>query len=235
MSERRYTDAEVAEIFQRAAEAQHTSQPSLPMAEGMTLAQIQEIGREAGFAPEHLSYAATALERQTAKSERRFLGLPIGVGLTVDFGRRLSDAEWDKLVVDLRETFDAKGVLKHEGSFRSWTNGNLQALLEPTETGQRLRIRTIKGDARGLMLGGLAMFAAGAITAIAAVVNGGAADPGMMSSLGTLAAIGTGMFGAGALRLPGWARLRRRQMEQIAARATAAASAERLPDIHTQS
>ena len=234
MSERRYSDAEVAEIFQRAAEAQHTSQPALPSAQGMTLAQIQEIGREAGFAPEHLVYAAKAIELTPQKSERRFLGLPIGVGLTVDLGRRLSDPEWDKLVVDLRETFDAKGVLKHEGSFRSWTNGNLQALLEPTETGQRLRIRTMKGDARGLMIGGLAMFGAGAISAVGAIMNGGMADPGMMSALGTLAAMGTGMLGAGALRLPGWARLRRRQMEQIATRVTVAQSAGRLPDVHDE-
>jgi len=30
-----------------------------------------------------------------------------GVGRTVDLERRLTDAEWDQLVVDLRETFDA--------------------------------------------------------------------------------------------------------------------------------
>ena len=93
----------------------------------------------------------------------------------------------------------------------------------------------MKGDARGLMIGGLAMFGAGAISAVGAIMNGGMTDPGMMSALGTLAAMGTGMLGAGALRLPGWARLRRRQMEQIATRVTVAQSAGRLPDIHEES
>ena len=234
MSERRYSDAEVAEIFERAAEAQHTSQPALPSAQGMTLSQIQEIGREAGFAPEHLIYAAKAIELTPQKSERRFLGLPIGVGLTVDLGRRLSDSEWDKLVVDLRETFDAKGVLKQEGSFRSWTNGNLQAMLEPTETGQRLRIRTVKGDARGMIMGGLAMFGMGVVTAGAAIAGGATGDAGMMTALGSLAAIGTAMFTAGGLRLPAWAKLRRRQMTQIAERVTAVQGTSRLPDIHDE-
>jgi hypothetical protein len=231
MTGRRYSDEEVARIFQLAAEAQHTNQPALPPAEGMTLEQIQEIGREVGFSPGQLSQAANAIELQPQPSGRRFLGFPIAVGLSVDFGRRLSDAEWDRLVIDLRETFDAKGVLKHEGSFRSWSNGNLQALLEPTETGQRLRIRTMKGDARGLMIGGIAMFGVGAITALTSVITGASSDVGMMSSLGTLTALGAGMFGAGALRLPPWARLRRRQMEEIVARTATGSGRARIPDI----
>ena len=58
------------------------------------------------------------------------------------------------------------------------------------------------------------------------------ADVGMMTALGSLAAMGTAMFAAGGLRLPGWARLRRQQMEQVAARATTIESGERLPDLH---
>ena len=44
MTERRYSDEEVAAIFERAAEAQHTSPRHLPSGEGMTLTQLQEIG-----------------------------------------------------------------------------------------------------------------------------------------------------------------------------------------------
>ena len=36
----------------------------------------------------------------------------------------------------------ARGHLSEEGPFRQWTNGNLQALLEPTESGQQLRLKT---------------------------------------------------------------------------------------------
>ncbi|MEX2153276.1 MAG: hypothetical protein WD825_08045 [Gemmatimonadaceae bacterium] len=45
MTERRFNEAEVAAIFERATEAQQTGQRQLPSGEGMTLAQLQEIGR----------------------------------------------------------------------------------------------------------------------------------------------------------------------------------------------
>lgn len=232
-SERRFNEAEVAEIFQRAAEAQHTSHPhKLPSSEGMTLVQLQEIGREVGISADQLSYAAKAVERQAQPMERHFLGLPIAVGLTVDIDRKLTDAEWDRLVVDLRETFDARGKLTQEGSFRQWTNGNLQALLEPVTTGHRLRIRTKKGDAQGLIAGGLAMAGFATVAGAAAVATGDLSDTGMLTALGTLFTMGAAMFGFGGLRLPGWARQRRRQMEEVAARTTAAAESDRarLPD-----
>ena len=64
MSERRYNEAEVAAIFERAAEAQQASPQQLPSAEGMTLTDLQEIGREVGFSSEQLARAAKAIELQ---------------------------------------------------------------------------------------------------------------------------------------------------------------------------
>ena len=58
--------------------------------------------------------------------------MPVGVSRTVTSAGNFTEREWERLVVDLRETFDAKGAVKREGSFRQWTNGNLQALVEPT-------------------------------------------------------------------------------------------------------
>jgi hypothetical protein len=232
MTERRYSEAEVAGIFERAAEAQQTegSQHQLSSREGMTLAQLQEIGREVGIAPELVSEAAHAIDRGGQPTSRRFLGLPVGVGRTIDLGRKLSDEEWERFVVDLRETFDARGTLRGEGSLRQWTNGNLQVLLEPTATGHRIRLRTVKGDAVSFIIGGLGMVGVAAAALLAAALRGGVGDAGMMSSLGFLATMGIGMFGLGALRLPGWARLRRRQMEEIAGRIAGVASSRPLLD-----
>ena len=217
MTERRFNEAEVAAILERAAEAQHTGSRQLPSGEGMTLAEVQAIGSEVGIDPRLVAQAATTLDKVGRSTSRRFLGLPIGVGRTIDLGRKLSDDEWERLVVDLRETFDARGTIRHEGSFRQWTNGNLQALLEPTPTGHRVRLRTVKGNAVGWITGGLGIVGVVAVSAVAGGVGG---DIGALSSLGTLGALGVMMFGVGALRLPGWARLRRRQMEEIAGRLT---------------
>ncbi|HEY8165512.1 MAG TPA: hypothetical protein VIF83_08165 [Gemmatimonadaceae bacterium] len=218
MTERRFNEAEVAAIFERAAEAQQTRRVPLASSEGMTLAEIQEIGRDVGIAPEELAQAAKAIAIAGQPSSRYFLGLPIGVGLTVDLDRNLTDQEWERLVSDLRATFDARGKLRQEGSLRQWYNGNLQANVEPTATGHRLRLRTVKGDARGSIGGGLAMLGFAAVAFVTAALRGGFADVGMMTGLATVAATGAAMAGVSAFRLPGWARLRRGQMQEVAAR-----------------
>ena len=215
MTERRFSEDEVAAIFERAAQAPSTGQRQLPSGEGMTLAQLQEIGREVGIAPESIAHAARSLQVAGQPTSRRFLGLPIGVGHTVDLGRRLSDDEWERFVVDLRETFDARGRVKQEGSLRHWSNGNLQALLEPTETGHRIRLRTMHGGSRALMTGGLVMMA---LSGVAVLIGATGGNAGAIDSPGLVALMGAGMFGYSALRLPGWARIRRRQMEELSAR-----------------
>jgi hypothetical protein len=61
-------------------------------------------------------------------------------------------------------------------------------------------------------------------------MRGGPADAGAVSSMGFLATMGAALFGLGALRLPGWARTRRQQMEEIAARLAAENEPPLLPD-----
>lgn len=218
MSERRYSEEEIEAIFERAAEAQQTGPRRLSPAEGLTLPELQEIAKEVGIPGELVVRAARSLERSGQPMSQKFFGFPIGVGRTVELGRRLTDEEWDRLVVDLRETFDARGRLRMQGAFREWTNGNLQALLEPTETGHRLRLRTMKGNSRGLMSGGVALIGMAAATLVAFALAGKLGAGESWSIVAYLSAIGGSMFGIGALQLPGWARLRQRQMDGVAAR-----------------
>ena len=216
MDERRYSEDEVAAIFEGATDMQQAGRRTVAKQAGMTLRELQEIGREVGIPADAVAAAAQALEHRHARpSTRRFLGLPIGVGRTAELGRRLSDAEWDRLVVDLRETFDARGRVSEHGSFRQWTNGNLQALLEPSEGGHRLRLKTVKSGARAMMMAGIGLLGASAATAIPALVTGSLNDPG---SLAALVASGFGLIAAGTLQVPGWARRRARQMEDVIAR-----------------
>lgn len=216
MAERRFTDDEAAEIFRRAAEAQHAGPPSLPAGEGMTLVELQEIGREVGIPGDLVEDAARGLARTGAPAGKRFFGLPIAVGRTVVLDRRLTDDEWDRLVVELRETFHARGRVRQDGSLRQWTNGNLQALLEPTPDGDRLRLRTMNGNARGLMFSGLAVLGIALGPAVVAAIELGVGQA--VSQLLPFALVGVTLFGVGALRLPRWARTRERQMEGITAR-----------------
>lgn len=217
MAERRYSEEEVAQIIQHAAENQQSTKRQLAPAEGLTLAEVQEIGREVGISPELMRAAANALDAPPQQGSRRWLWLPIGVSRTIELDRTLSESEWERLVVDLRETFDARGTVRSEGNFRQWTNGNLQALVEPMGPGDRVRLRTIKGNMRNVIRGGLALLGGSGVIAFIYALTGNVQTDNL-ETLGILALAGLAMLAVPAFVLPSWARERRLQMDEIAAR-----------------
>jgi hypothetical protein len=227
MAERRYTEAEVAEIFRIAAESERNAAPALGDAGGMTLDALQEIAGEVGLAPALVAQAARGLDVVGQPATRRFLGFPIAVGRTVEFDQPIDDAAWEALVGDLRQTFDAAGRLTHDGSFRQWSNGNLRAMVEPTATGHRLRMRTVRAGARVWMIFGLVTILVALGLLVTAV--GIAAPIRALLPIVLLGAAGVTLFALGALRLPGWARRRLAQMEGVVARLGTALGTRRLP------
>ena len=227
MADRRYNDKEIAAIFRAAAEGPQSPQREVPPEEGLTLTDLQAIGREVGIPPAAVAQAAQALDIRQGAASRTLFGLPIGVARTVNLNRRLTDQEWEQLVVQLREVFNARGTTRSDGSLRQWTNGNLQVLLEPTDTGHRLRFRTLHGAARASIGAGFAALAVTATLVISSAIGGhlGDAIPGIVLLLAT----GVGMIVGGALRLPRWARLRGRQMDALAAQVASPPTAAPLP------
>jgi hypothetical protein len=215
MSERRYNDEETAAIFRAAADDRRLPQGQTSGNDGLTLAQLQAIGGEVGISSDAVASAATAIDIHREATERTFLGLPIAVSRTVDLNRQMTDREWELLVVRLREVFNARGTTRSEGSFRQWTNGNLHVLLEPTEHGQRLRFGTFNRAARMSITSGLMALGMAGVVAVTSAMGGTLVHA--TPSLGMFGLIGFGMIANGALRLPGWARLRGRQMEALAA------------------
>src|SRR5438094_6296988 len=201
MADRRYTEKEMAAIFRAATEGPQSPQRDVPPEEGLTLADLQAIGREVGISPAAVAQAAQALDIRRETAARTFVGLPIGVARTVNLNRRLSDPEWERLVVQLREVFNARGTTRSEGSLRQWTNGNLQVLLEPTAAGHRLRFRTLHGAARASIGAGLAALGVTATVVVATAISGhlGDAIPGIVLLLAT----GMAMIVNGALRFLG--------------------------------
>ena len=217
MPERRYNDKEIAAIFRAASEAPPApqGQSDVPSDEGLTLADLQAIGREVGIAPEAVVQAARALDARVGAPARTFLGLRIGVSRTVNLNRQLTDEEWERLVVQLREVFNARGRTRSDGSLRQWTNGHLQVLLEPTATGHRLRFGTVHGAARAAMGAGFAALGITAVMTLVTALNGTFASA--LPGISFLGAVGAGFIASGALRLPRWARIREKQMDALAA------------------
>lgn len=221
MTERRFNDAEVAQIFERATLG-HAVQATRA-AEGMTLAELQSIGQEVGIPAEQITRAALSLSPSEAKPTQRFLGMTTGVGHTVNLARKLTDEEWERFIVEVRETFNARGTMTSEGSLKQWSNGNLQVLLEPTDAGHRVRFKTVKGDAPWTLGAGLLATAVSVTGEMTAVLTGVAHDVGLVASFGVLGAIGIGAAATTALRLPRWAGTRKAQMEELGARVSAMA------------
>jgi hypothetical protein len=230
MTERRYNDEEVAEIFARASETEQASTRQLKSAsEGMTLSELQQIGREAGLSADLVADAARAIDQPSQPNAPVFLGLPIGAARTVRLERRMTDSEWEQLVVQLRETFQARGVVRAEGSLRQWSNGNLQVLLEPDGDSQRVRFKTIRGQARPFMMLGLGLVGVSAATFLAAIAGGAVPLTDALERTISMFLVGGGMFAAGALPLRRWARLRQEQMDNLAERLSASIAARQLP------
>lgn len=214
--ERTYDDEEIREIFAVAARKGLAEPRPEGASQGLTLVELQDIGREAGLDVAEVARAAAALEaRALQEPERTSLGLPVEVTRVVPLARAPTDPEWEQLVAELRATFRARGRMVSQGSLREWANGNLHACVEPTGDGYRLRLGTVKGGATTLNAVGGATLFAGATAVISAVMGGAPQD---VIVPGTIAAFGIAAFGANILRLPRWADTRRRQMDFIAAR-----------------
>lgn len=210
--ERRFTEEEVARIFEAAAASPETTPAAgASSADGLTLAELQAIGREVGVAPARIAEAAAALDlRHVVPARRSHLGMPISAGHVVDLPRFPDDREWELLAAELRRTFHASGKERSGSVVREWRNGNLHACIEPTDQGYQLRLGTVKSDAVGVnALGIIAL-----VTAVVVLVVG-SANPSAVA----LALLGVGALAWNAFRLRGWAEERDEQMEHIAQRA----------------
>jgi hypothetical protein len=217
--ERRYRDDEIGAIFEAAANAPAVPGGHAPVAaQGLTLAELQEIGREVGVSPERIAASARALDHApVAVPNRSIAGVPISAGRMVALARAPTDEEWELLVVELRETFGARGRITTQGRLREWRNGNLHACVEPTAGGWQLRLGTRKGSAPAAAgIGAGATVLGGAIALGTLLTGAGAAE---MLGPGLIWLGGVGTLAYNAVRLPRWAGTRARQMEHIAERA----------------
>jgi hypothetical protein len=215
MTERRYSEDEVREIFRLATE----QPPQLGAAtDGLTLAELKDIGREVGIPELTVAAAARSVDAAAPPATQTLLGLPIGVARTVTFDRSIDEAEWDQLVVAARDTFAARGALRQDGAFRQWTNGNLQMLLEPTAEGHRLRFRTLNGHARRMILGGMTVVAVAAAITAAALLSGSPEVAERLDGMAILGGVGGVMVARGIWGLRRWAARREAQFVELAGR-----------------
>ena len=215
MSDRRYRDDEVREIFSLATTGEPRDQLPIADSDGLTLDELKRIGQEAGIEP---SRVAKAVEKFDARGKvapvRKSFGLPVGVSRLVPLPRAPTDREWERLISEFRTTFGAQGRATTNGGLREWSNGNLHISVEPTEHGEQLRLSTVREYA--IALNGLGVVLSGMSVLFSAVVAASGKPGKALIILGLFGGLALASFGANLIRQPAWARKRERQMEELA-------------------
>jgi len=211
--ERRYQDHEIREILDLAIGQDDGPAQSLPAVDGLTLIELQDVAREVGLPPDRIAQAVAAFEgRGESVPRATTLGLPTSVGRVVPLPRNPSDREWELLIAELRTTFGGKGEVTSHGGLREWTHGRVQAFIEPTETGHRLRLTDSNAAVAGVVLGGFVL----AFAVLILVVLLGKGDPGFKLAVPAFfSLIGGSLVAGSAISLPKWVREQERRMEHI--------------------
>ncbi len=237
--ERRYDEDEVRRIFALATDEEASggvepgsrAEPGTSTGQGMTLAELEDIGQEVGIPSGLVARAARALDApeggqvgpvrgrgplEPAGAEfQRIVGLPVGVEHQVRLDRNLTDDEWAQLVMDVRRRFGAPGRLESAGAMREWRNGNLHVSLVPSGEGAVLSMGTRKGNA-GPFAGIAGFFLTFAtVLLVVMVLTGEIAEAGAIMAPAIIGAMALGALGVNVLGLPPWARRRAAQMEGI--------------------
>lgn len=211
--ERKYQDHEIRQILDLAIDQDDVAPQSLQAVDGLTLHELQDVGRQVGVLPERITQAVAVFEGRGAPVPRgTTLGLPSSVGRVVPLPRNPSEREWELLIAELRTTFGGKGVVTSQGGLREWSHGNVHAFIEPTETGHRLRLTDANGAVVGIVGGGF-FLSFGFLIFMALLSKG---DPGFKLAFPAFfGLIGTALVTISAISLPKWARSQEKHMENI--------------------
>jgi hypothetical protein len=122
-SRRTFNEEEVALIIKRAAELQQTEQVDQVSSSAMTLAEVEQIAKEAGIDPQLIRRAAQGLDRP-AETNRpsAWLGAPTRLVFERVVDGEISPDDYEQLVNELRRTFGDNGMPSVLGRTLAWTS-----------------------------------------------------------------------------------------------------------------
>ena len=212
-TDRRYSEAEVAEILDRASSGDVTAAEAVGQYD-LTLAEIQEIGREVGIRSEDVSAAAHALVRGRHRTPMASMRRRATIKRVVELRSIPTDAQWDRMVVDLREVIGTPGAVERSGSLRSWHGAGVEVHGEPVGAGYRIRIVAKNENAAQSVIGGGVSVVVGFLMA-GAMVAAGTADAVTIGASALVVATGVGMASWGRFALVRWTRRMKRQLDQV--------------------
>lgn len=220
--ERRYNEKEIAAIFEQAAKDFDAAQQQMQASDGLTLREIEEIAKEAGISAAFVKRAASKVDlRSDSPPVKKLFGLPTQVNRVVELPNNFGDEDWDQLIVAFHDAYGMIGTVKEQrdGRIRSWITDKVQVYLEPTGTGSRLRVISMNGpDTLMFLFGSIFFFVSMMFMAI--IISKGKfmteMDDTMLMFI--LTALGLGVGGFGASRMPKWYKNEEQRIDGILSR-----------------
>ncbi len=199
---RRFSDQEVSLILRRAAELQ-ADQPAA--ARGTSLADLEDIAREAGLDPALVRRAATDLATAApADPPSRFLGAARKLAVERVVDGELAPDDVEALVAEVRRTFADAGLVSTLGRTVTWSPtptvtghgaGGRRLLVTVAVRGGRTTLRAEEdlGPLAGGLFGGLMGGMGGGLSVPAALV-GGPLFHSVAAALGLVGAVVGGSY-----------------------------------------
>jgi hypothetical protein len=198
-SDRRYTDAELAQILDEAAKSDAHADVGSSPSEGYTLEEIREIASEAGIDPTHVERAAARLVAAGDPSRPAVAGrfpfsrlvheeLTAVVHEELLIQRSLSDDDMLSLAHHLESIVPSSGSLRQAGQWVEWRDQRDRLYLGIVRGSDQTRIRLIADQSGELSVG------AGAIALAAMMVLGAVGSFFVLLPLGLLGVGSAGMY-----------------------------------------
>jgi hypothetical protein len=208
VSERRYTEEELALILNRAAERQEGVSPSAPR---YTLAEIQEIAAGAGIAPQHVTSVAATIRDARAQRRGGVLGAPQSFRFEDSIEGEVGDDVVGELLDIARRELGVQGTVSEALGSVEWKGRDAfgTSFVSITRRGGR----TIVGVMSARTDAAAATATLGGLGVLAASIAAGAALVGIVGVAGPIAAA-AGIAGGGGsavmLARAAWRRIARR-------------------------
>lgn len=119
MTDRRFTDEEVALILREASEVQEGGRPG-GVEGGLTLSQLKEIAVEVGLDPKNIEMAASRLAAYRNPAAVPVLGTPVAPQFQRDVPGELSREDFAELLSTIRTVLGRRGITAVELNALEW-------------------------------------------------------------------------------------------------------------------
>lgn len=223
-AERRFDDREVGLIIRRAAELQR-SELARTDPGGMSLAELEQVAREAGLDPALVRRAALEMDVAPPSRASALAGAPTRIVLERVFEGELPERAYESLVTAIRRLTDDQGQVSTIGRTLSWSPSSFGAGHHATPRRLLVTVAVREGRTELRIEERFGQLAGGLFGGLVGGLGGGGFGLALGVGIGVLhsAAAATGIFGGMLLASYGAARgifvlsvnRKRRQLEAL--------------------